>query len=1102
METQQKTHPPNRVLAAFALGRLPAEARPRVDAHLRTCPICSDFVRQTPKTDMQALLRSGTASQAEQSTPSERARGTVETPSPDGAPQKPPMPHQTPAPQPPNASISLAEIPPALREQTKYRIIRLLGRGGMGSVYEAHHERMNRRVAIKVINPELVDHPQAVERFNAEVRAVAMLDHANVARAYDAETFGSLQAIIMEFVPGRTVYDFMKARLKAGHPLAVSEACRRVRQALVGLQHAHEQGIAHRDLKPQNLMLTRDKGIVKILDFGLAKLSGERSGGLTKTNVTMGTYEYMAPEQALDAASAGIRSDIYSLGCTLYYLLAGVLPFDYPTDAKLLMAHQTEIPRPITELRPDVPRAVSDLLDRMLAKKPADRPQTPAEAAQVLLPYARGENPLPSAALPGGALPHDVMAMIGSQPAQSGSRRMASAGSKRANRQLTDFIRRRWIPVSIIALAAAAAAIVAFAGLFKIRTSEGTISLSVNQPNAEVLVDGQTITVQWGDDGKTAQITAPPGKHRIEVKKQGFVVSGKEVTLQDGGHEVLSVTLEDAAKEGPAQVSQSAANKDTATVAVSDTVSSQPAPPTQFPLAQWVDVLRLVDTGRDVVSGRWSRDGAAVSSDNDYPSLLALPPEIDGGYDLAVEFTRTSGTDDVAVVFPVGSQHCNATLSAMNGKLGGLYMLDGLLLRDGHFTLRPSVIENGRRYRLLISVRVPKPDVATIDMSLDGKPYADQWRGRPQACSLSGGWVPRRPKHAAIGHRLGTVVFHSVQLKMVSGSAFLDPAAGMPSASQASSAISTAGAVPGSASREAPAFQQWMNGVAAMPAEQQVEAVVQKLREVNPGFDGREAHKVENGVVTELQFVTDIVTDISPVRALSGLTSLICRGSTKGKGVLTDLSPLKGMPLTKLNCGSTAVSDLSPLRGMRLTVLACWGCRISDLSPLQGMSLESLFCQGTQVSDLSPLKGMPLSHLVCFGTRVSDLSPLRGMPLTTLHCGGCPIADLSPLAGKALTELLCPDTRVSDLSPLRGMPLKSLNCMRCRVSDLSPPEGMRLTELYFWPGNISKGMNAVRNMPSLLSITTNHEKWSVEEFWKSYDAGHFGKPTAARAATD
>ncbi len=296
---------------------------------------------------------------------------------------------------PPAADVAADDsIPRQLREQTKYRIVRLLGRGGMGSVYEVHHQRMDRRQALKVINPELVDNPQALLRFEQELKAVAKLDHPNIARAYDAESFGSLQAIVMEFVPGQTLHDLLKKRGRLG----VKDACRCVRQACLGLQHAHERGLVHRDLKPQNLMLAQDSGVIKILDFGLAKVVSENKAahGLTKTNMTMGTYEYSAPEQAMDAASADIRADIYSLGCTLYYLIAGVLPFDYHSDAKLLLAHQNEAPRPLGEICPETPAELSDLVDRMLAKKPADRPQTPAEVAKALVPFTKGVSTAPA----------------------------------------------------------------------------------------------------------------------------------------------------------------------------------------------------------------------------------------------------------------------------------------------------------------------------------------------------------------------------------------------------------------------------------------------------------------------------------------------------------------------------------------------------------------------------------------------------------------------------------------------------------------------------------------------------------------------------------
>ncbi len=336
MEIRQATHPTPQQLAALALGKLRPDARERLQAHVSCCASCTAFLVDRPAEDLQKLLAQASRppDAADQSTPSaQRDRPTNyvsvaarQTRSPTAGAQWPSRPSE---------ALQDASIPPELRAQTKYRIVRLLGRGGMGSVYEVHHERMDRCQALKVINPELVDNPQALLRFEQEIKAVAKLDHPNIVRAYDAESFGSLQTIVMEFVPGQPLHEFLEKRGR----LKVKDACRCVRQACLGLQHAFERGLVHRDLKPQNLMLARDSGVIKILDFGLAKVVSEKKSahGLTQTNMTMGTFEYMAPEQARDAASADIRADIYSLGCTLYYLLAGVLPVHYHSDAQLLL---------------------------------------------------------------------------------------------------------------------------------------------------------------------------------------------------------------------------------------------------------------------------------------------------------------------------------------------------------------------------------------------------------------------------------------------------------------------------------------------------------------------------------------------------------------------------------------------------------------------------------------------------------------------------------------------------------------------------------------------------------------------------------------------
>jgi Leucine-rich repeat (LRR) protein len=328
---------------------------------------------------------------------------------------------------------------------------------------------------------------------------------------------------------------------------------------------------------------------------------------------------------------------------------------------------------------------------------------------------------------------------------------------------------------------------------------------------------------------------------------------------------------------------------------------------------------------------------------------------------------------------------------------------------------------------------------------------------------------------------------------------------------------------------ELPAFKEWEKETAALPAEEQVKAVSTKLVELNPGFDGTVTGwdgsvtpKIVDGVVTNLAFVTDEVTDISPVRALVGLKWLACAGSTWQKpGSLSDLSPLHGMKLTRLACqcnavvsllplegmqlndlicGSLQFSDLSPLKGMPLTNLDCQGSQVSDLSALKGMKLTSLGIQNTQVGNLSPLQGMPLTMLMCHATKVSDLSALKGTPLKVLNCALTPISDLSPLHGMELDRLDCFGTQVSDLSPLKEMPLKQLICNDTSVTDLSPLKGIELKEVGFTPKNITQGIDVLRQMKSLSVIWAGDGQFPPAEFWKKYDASDFGKPDS-RAAT-
>ena len=249
----------------------------------------------------------------------------------------------------------------------KYKLLGLLGTGGMSSVYLAEHMLMQRRVAIKVLPRSRVDDSSYLARFRREAQAVAALDHRNIVRAYDIDNEGNTHYLVMEHVDGRD----LNTIIKNDGPLDYDVAAEYIRQAAEGLEHAHGANLIHRDVKPANLLID-PRGMVKILDMGLARFTDEQQTSLTRLHDenVLGTADYLAPEQAKDSHSADHRADIYSLGCTLYYLLTGRPPFNEGTLAQRIAKHQTQSPPSIYEFRSDAPQPLVDVCVRMMAKQP------------------------------------------------------------------------------------------------------------------------------------------------------------------------------------------------------------------------------------------------------------------------------------------------------------------------------------------------------------------------------------------------------------------------------------------------------------------------------------------------------------------------------------------------------------------------------------------------------------------------------------------------------------------------------------------------------------------------------------------------------------
>jgi serine/threonine protein kinase len=274
----------------------------------------------------------------------------------------------------------------------KYRLLDMIGEGGMGKVYLCEHRRMQRMVAIKVLPVRLAQDEAARERFDREARAIATLNHSNIVQAYDIDSHEGMHYIVMEFVDGVSLQALVALR----GPLNVARAVNYLAQAAEGLQHGHEMGLVHRDIKPANLLLARD-GTIKVLDYGLARFFDNRGDDFTRRhegNSIIGTADYLAPEQAIDCSDVDVRADLYALGCTAYYLLTGNPPFgrEIPTHTKLLM-HQSKDPTPLRELRPDVEPALWEVFRRLLHKDPRQRYQVPQEVVQALQPWL--DQPVP-----------------------------------------------------------------------------------------------------------------------------------------------------------------------------------------------------------------------------------------------------------------------------------------------------------------------------------------------------------------------------------------------------------------------------------------------------------------------------------------------------------------------------------------------------------------------------------------------------------------------------------------------------------------------------------------------------------------------------------
>jgi WD40 repeat protein len=509
----ESAHPGAEKLRSFGLGQLDEAEASAVEEHVSQCEACCRALAAVGPDPFTDLLRSSRLPP-----PTIPANEIVtQVYAPDAPPAA--TTGWTAASAPPGQAAFAP--PPALLHHPRYRLLGLLGAGSTGAVYKAEDCLTRRVVALKVMSPALLATAAAVDRFRREVKAAARLAHPNIVAVHDAEQAGDVHFLVTEYVEGTDLARWVTER----GPLPVAEACACARQCAAGLQHAHEHGMAHHDVKPHNLMRARD-GTVKFLGFGLARLAAE--AGNTGPATLLGTVDYLAPEQADSASQADIRSDIYSLGCTLYHLLSGRPPFPKGTVVQKIMAHTRWDPLPVEELRPDLPPGLSRVIRRMMAKVPDERYQTPAVVCAALEPFAES---MATAAACG----------VATRP---------STGSRSRQAEIIPEVLpvrprrgRRWavaVALLMLALVGTFALVV-----YRIQTDNGELVISTDNPDVEVVVkqNGKVVRIIDTKTNKEVKLKLESGLYELELKgnPEELKLSLDKVTIRRGETVVATV---------------------------------------------------------------------------------------------------------------------------------------------------------------------------------------------------------------------------------------------------------------------------------------------------------------------------------------------------------------------------------------------------------------------------------------------------------------------------------------------------------------------------------------------------------------------------------
>lgn len=946
------------------------------------------------------------------------------------------------------------------------RIAKSVGRGRMGEVFLAEHLSMERQVALKILPASLSGRPRFVKRFLHDVRTAARLDHPNIAAGYDAGQDDGVLYLATAFVDG----DSLSEVLEREGPLPEQQALQVSAQAARALAHAwNEHRMLHCDVKPANIMLDRD-GEVKLLDTGLVGCLTEGLQ-LTGTEALLGTPPYMSPEQANGHVELDARSDMYSLGITLFQLVTGTLPDGGSPSPETLAAPLHGSAPPPRERNPSVSTACEQLILAMTAK---DRGYRHATWEALIRDFERvAEGDPPSHAAQMAAQHAGRPAYAPRLSSRNGRREGPGATAVGAAGTGAPSVRR----LGMVAALLAGALTILMVVIHRIDTQTEPWHVDV-PPDVRRQVSARDLAPQSNERRQTDEPSRPAAAAPVaEASPEpvdptpavGGVAAAEATPAGENGKQAERVS--EATPAPPADAPASADEGDAVAAAEEVTPGGKQGARAPDDENRKMLSLALAGVAADLIEGRFGPAWQRWLVMRRIPSLLPLEDEL-GEIEASLKqamrideavlkgFERDVGKI-VTVQLATGSRRYEIrAVQTDEVRAMRLIRRNGRVGRLGE-TFGVSDLSTAERIRRIGMSDVLAGDVGVLqgllaantqnrEAALESFREAGGALGQALTRQLEKQLAERAEEQAGesfarLLNELGLPRRYgdTQQLKlMIRGKAFT-----WQQCRGAKEAVGTFTREHGGTSLAQTLAPALPDLAAITPTETlrrarlrpargtDVEEFVSEIRRENPGV-----LQVEH----TFKIVKDaIVLDALGDRKRPGIDLCLARNPE-----LKVLPPMIAeLPLAKLDLRETGISDLGPLRGTPLRSLDISSTKVRDLTPLRGMGIETLTIAHNNIGDLWPLQDCPIHELNASDTATLDLSALTGLPLTVLNLDSTRVEDLSPLRGLQLTSLQLYKTEITNIDALRGMPLVNLSIQGTKVRDLTPLEGAPLEYL-------------------------------------------------------